>query len=204
MLQSLPAACNSLIATHSSFAQRLAARGAAGDRGCGRGFGPRLGRLSRARPTPGSALPGSDRLRRRQSFGTAGRLSHPRAQQEQQPTLVVQASDSGGEEPLRSSGAQNTMHSQPGAKPGLHGSRSDTMLLQPPAAEGGRLGLFGGGSRSASNGQGRAGATSAGAASGATTAVGNGQSAPRTPKRSPNEIPVYVMLPLDTVRFGGT
>jgi hypothetical protein len=94
------------------------------------------------------------------------------------------------------------MHSQPYLKQGLPSSRSDTMLLQPPAAEGGRFGLFGGGSRGASNGLGRTAAASAGAASGATAAVGNGQAAPRTPKRSPNEIPVYVMLPLDTVRRG--
>lgn len=127
-------------------------------------------------------------------------------QQEQQPTLVVQAGDSGGGDDTQQGAvaAQNTMQGQqqPFKPQGLPSSRSDTMLLQ-SAAEGSRLGLMGGGGGGGANSLARGGG-GGGAAAGATAAAaGPGQQAPAGLQGSASCVPVYVMLPLDTVNAEG-
>jgi hypothetical protein len=127
------------------------------------------------------------------------------SQQEQQPTLVVQGGDSGGEGEDTQQGApaaQNTMQGQQPFKPqGLPSSRSDTMLLK-SASGGNKLGALGGGGGSA-NGLARGGGGDVAAAGTAAAAAGPGQQPPSGLQSNTSSVPVYVMLPLDTVNAEG-
>ena len=181
-----------------------AARQAAGR---GQGFGPRPGSRRRAggRQQAGGGGGGSAR---QAAAAAAGHNPQPFTLEE-----ALQEAPSGGPEDPQQAQAQaagpeaaeqegggegGDMHGQPHYKAGLPSSRSDTMLLQ--SAEQQRYGLLGsnggpGGPGLARGGLGQHSMPAVAAAVGAAAAAQGGRSG------SSNSIPVFVMLPLDTVSW---
>lgn len=154
------------------------------------------------RPGNGEALAAS-------SSGASSASDIPGAQAPPLPpsgAQAAQADDRVGNS--GSGGGIDAMHGQPPYRQqGLPSSRSDTMLLQ--SAEQGRFGMLGGGmggvlgmgrSASSSSSDRRAAGGPAGGA--AASAAGSGQQPPVGRTGAANSIPVFVMLPLDTVRDG--
>jgi hypothetical protein len=202
MRQALLLSSSFIQTIHQSRAQgRLAAGAAAGGLSGGRGFGPRLGRVPRRRQTANGGLPNGDRRRRQ---AAAGQPVIVCGQQEQQPTLVAQSgADESGDTTQAAPNVPRDAMQQPLSKQSAPGSRSDT-LLQSAAAEGinGRSGGRGGGGGEASNGLGRP--STAGAAEGGNVpAPGVGGQPGSAAASTSNSVPVYVMLPLDTVNAEG-
>lgn len=153
------------------------------------------------RPGDGDALEDSS------SAGSTGdipgdqALPPPPALAGEQPAQAEDLSSSSDSE-----GSGDAMNGQPPYRQqGLPSSRSDTMLLQ--SAEQGRFGMLSGGvggmlgfGRSAS-GSGSDRRPAGGPAGGAAAAAaGAGQQPPGAQAGAANSIPVFVMLPLDTVR----
>lgn len=163
--------------------------GGAPGSGRGQGFGPRPARGARLPDAPAAAG-------RRRAAAAAAR--DPRAQAGQQPTLVTQqqpgdgGEGGGGGQGTEQAPVDGAMHGQQMYKAGgLPSSRSDTMLLQTAEQQSQRYGLPPTGSR---------GPASAGSSPAVGGAPGVGLGVRGSPAPAANSIPVYVMLPLDTVR----
>lgn len=179
----------------------------AGEAGSGgQGFGPR----------PGVRRREGGHQRRQAGGGGRGPAAAAAAGHNPQPTLeeVEDSGWEGGQQAAEaqaseaepdpqaegsSGGADGDMHGQPHYKAGLPSSRSDTMLLQSEEQQ--RYGLPGGGMGSAGPGLAcnAVGQHSMPAVSAAAAAAG--ATPPSGSRASSNSIPVYVMLPLDTVRI---
>jgi hypothetical protein len=147
----------------------------------GQGFGPRLGLGFRRRRQETSAAQSAAAGRRRQAAAAAGRTPLVVTSQQADNRTALAQPGSSPEDPEQA----KAMQGQQGYKQGLPSSRSDTMLLQ--AAEAQRFGGI------SSEQQG-----SAARAAGAAT-TGSSSQQPRRQAGAGTNIPVFVMLPLDTV-----
>lgn len=154
----------------------------------GQGFGPR--------PARGARLPGVPATAGGRRPAAAAAARDPRARAGQQPTLVTQqqpgdGGEGGGGQGTEQATGDGAMHGQQTFKAGgLPSSRSDTMLLQ-SAEQQQRYGLPPTGGR---------GPMSAGSSPAVGAAAGMGPAGQGSTPPGANSIPVYVMLPLDTVR----
>lgn len=174
--------------------------------GGGQGFGPRPGARRRGGGHQRRQAGGGGSARSPVAAAAAGHNTQPtleevedsgwegaqrvqaQAQAAEPEQPAPQADDGGG-------GGDGTMHGQPPYKAGLPSSRSDTMLQ---TEEQQRYGLLGSGMGPpgpglARNAVGQHSMPAVGAAAAA------GAAPPIASKASSNSIPVYVMLPLDTV-----